>query len=110
MVSRMEGNNKVKAEKIRKMRAFAIISKGDMPKVKGKDIWVIPSQSNPDKTYTVTHNGKWSCDCPDHMETGYLCKHIQSIKIWQTFETNQDEDPFLFSIASFQVEFRLFQS
>ncbi|MFB6089262.1 MAG: hypothetical protein ABEK36_05780, partial [Candidatus Aenigmatarchaeota archaeon] len=84
--------DKNKLEKLRKMRAYAIIAKGDMPQKKDKDIFVVPSQSEPQKTYTVTHNGGWHCTCPDHQETGLMCKHIQSVQMWETFDENDDDN------------------
>lgn len=93
MVRDMEGKEKIKAEKIRKMRAFAIISKGDMPERVKENVFVIPSQSEPDKTYTVwQENEEWKCDCPDHQTRNIRCKHIQAVDMWLTFEDNQDED------------------
>jgi len=93
LVRPMEVKDKIQAEKIRKMRAFAIISKGDMPQKKDTDVFVMPSQSDAQKTYTVhKEHGEWHCTCPDHKETGLLCKHIQAVTMWLTFEENQDDD------------------
>ncbi len=95
MVNKVNGKDKIKLERIRKMRAFAIIAKGTMPKkVDGKtNVFVIPSQSNPEKTYTVwKENKKWHCDCPDHRETGLMCKHIQSVQMWQKFDDKAEDD------------------
>ncbi len=38
------------------------------------------SSSNPTLVYTQTLNGagEWSCDCPDHVHRGSMCKHITS--------------------------------
>jgi transposase-like protein len=88
----IENPEKIKLERLRKMRAYAIIAKGDMPQRKDRDIFVVPSQSNPQKTYTVTHNGGWHCTCPDHMETGLMCKHIQSVQMWEKFDEGEDDD------------------
>lgn len=84
--------SKAKLERIRKMRAFATIAKGDVPKKKSKDVYIVQSQSNPQKTYTVSHNGGWECTCPDHQETGLLCKHIQSVQMWERFDEQEDDD------------------
>ncbi len=93
MVTNMKGKvSRAKLEKLRKMRAYAIIAKGDMPQKKDKDIFMVPSQSEPQKTYTVTHNGGWECSCSDHQETGLMCKHIQSVQMWETFDEHQDDD------------------
>jgi len=95
LVNQMEQKiSKAKLERIRKMRAFAIIAKGDMPrKVEGKkEVFIVPSQSNPQKTYTVSHNGAWKCTCPDHTETGLKCKHIQSVQMWEKLEQQTNDD------------------
>lgn len=44
---------------------------------KGAD-WVVPSQSLPEKTYTV-NPWKATCSCPDHQEAGQKCKHIHAV-------------------------------
>jgi len=95
LVTQMEAKiSKAKLERIRKMRAFAIIAKGDMPKriEEHREVYVVPSQSQPQKTYTVTHNGHWECTCPDHQETGLKCKHIQSVQMWQKLEQQTEDD------------------
>ena len=40
--------------------------------------WQIASESDPNKTYTVTKQtgGKWSCTCPHHLFRRATCKHI----------------------------------
>ena len=50
MLSSVEKQN---LEKLRKIHAFAIIAKRETPKVVNGAIRIIPSQSNPDKTYNV---------------------------------------------------------
>ena len=77
-------------ENLRKMRAFAIIAKGDMPKVIGKETFVVPSQSDSERRYTVSHNGSWECSCPDHQETGLMCKHIQSVQMFLKLREKAD--------------------
>lgn len=37
-------------------------------------VWVVPSQTEPDKRYTVDPE-KETCTCPDCQEGGYKCKH-----------------------------------
>jgi len=85
--------NRKELENLRKMRAFAIIAKGTMPKIVKEGIWIIPSQNNPDRAYTVTNkDGKWECSCPDHQETGLLCKHIQSVQMYQKFQEGTEKN------------------
>lgn len=48
--------------------------------------WVVPSESDPDKTYKVTQyeNGVWKCGCPRWIfslqKKGEDCKHIEAVK------------------------------
>jgi transposase len=43
-------------------------------------LWVVPSQSNPKKTYKV-NLGAGTCTCPDFDDTGEKCKHIHAVEI-----------------------------
>ena len=63
-----------------------------MPQKKDKNIFVVPSQSNPQKTYTITHNGGWECPCPDHQEVKLMCKHIQSLQIWEKLAQDEGDE------------------
>jgi transposase len=47
--------------------------------------WVVPSQST-EKKYVVDAEKK-TCDCPDHQETGFVCKHIHAV----TFVIQREE-------------------
>lgn len=40
--------------------------------------WVVPSQSACDKRYVVNPE-QGTCTCPDHAETGFVCKHIHAV-------------------------------
>ncbi len=92
LVSGMEDKEKTKLEKLRKMRAFAIIAKGDMPKVVNGTTWIMPSQNNPDRTYNVwNEHGEWHCTCPDHQETGLMCKHIQAVSLFNKMQDGDDD-------------------
>jgi len=53
LVKEMNGKKKIKLENLRKIRAYSILAKGDMPKVVDNATWIIPSQNNPDRTYNV---------------------------------------------------------
>src|SRR5579863_3838036 len=37
--------------------------------------WLVPSQSNPEKSYYRVNIAKKVCTCPDHAENGHTCKH-----------------------------------
>jgi transposase len=44
--------------------------------LRSEGVWIVPSQSSP-KTYTVDLNSiPPSCNCPDHKEHDFKCKHI----------------------------------
>ena len=44
--------------------------------------WIVPSSSNPGKSYkvSVTPNGEWECSCPDWTFRRNECKHIKQVK------------------------------
>jgi transposase-like protein len=77
-------------ENLRKIRAYAILAKGDMPKVVDKEKYIVRSQSDSEKRYTVEHNGQWTCTCPDHKETHLHCKHIQSVQMFLQLKDKAD--------------------
>jgi len=77
-------------ESIRKVRAFSLLAKGDTPRFIGKETFIVPSQSDKEKRYTVTHNGEWECSCPDYQKRKLHCKHIQSVQIFQKLKDNTD--------------------
>ena len=67
----------------RQILGCAIISKGDIPKKIRRNVWLVPSQSEPHRKYSVTlHGTKWSCPCKDHVNTNANCKHIHAIVFW----------------------------
>lgn len=51
--------------------------------------WIVPSQSEPDKKYTVTLDGEGRCTCPD-CEAGFVCKHIRAVRITLKRELGMD--------------------
>ncbi len=82
-------------EKVRKIRAYAIIAKGDTPKRIDKETFIIPSQHNPDKKYKVTHKEEWTCTCPDFKYRKVKCKHIQAVEMWLKMRNAIMEDDIL---------------
>ncbi|MGC9308976.1 MAG: IS1/IS1595 family N-terminal zinc-binding domain-containing protein, partial [Thermoplasmatota archaeon] len=84
--------SKKKLEELRKIRAYAIIAKGDTPQMVNEETFILPSQSNPERNYTVTHSQQWHCTCPDHKKTGLHCKHIQAIEMWLKLRHSMDDD------------------
>jgi len=51
-------------EKLREVRGYAIISKGDTPHQTGKNTFRIPSQQG-NGSYTITIGTRPTCTCPD---------------------------------------------
>ena len=49
-------------------------------------IYLVMSQNNPSKVYTVLRNGKIQCDCLDHQKTGEPCKHGLSVLLQEEKE------------------------
>lgn len=50
--------------------------------------WVVDSHSDPLKVYkvSVTHDGRWACDCPAHRFAKAPkpnCKHIEKVRLSQ---------------------------
>ena len=48
--------------------------------------WMVPSQTRDGKRYVVNAQ-KRTCSCPDHQETGFVCKHIHAV----TFVIQREE-------------------
>jgi transposase len=51
--------------------------------------WIVPSQSSGDKKYIVDPEHA-TCTCPDHQETGFVCKHIHAVMF--TIKREQQAD------------------
>ena len=52
--------------------------------------WLVPSQSEPEKKYTVTLDGENGyCNCPDH-DKGFCCKHVRAVRITLKRELGMD--------------------
>ena len=59
--------------------------------VKKNDVWLVPSQTNPQKVYQVrlTLTGA-ECNCEDHIERQIRCKHAFAVDFIITKTLNQD--------------------
>ena len=80
MLMRNENQNE---DEVRRIRGVAIISKGDEPRKIRRNVFLVPSQSEPNRKYAVTlHGTKWSCPCKDHVNTNANCKHIVAVSFW----------------------------
>ena len=88
----MVNPNKKEMENRRRIRAYSILAKGDTPKMLTTQKYQIPSQSYPDKKYTITHYGLWKCDCPDYKKRHLRCKHIQAIELWIKLKNRLDNN------------------
>ncbi|HEY1381913.1 MAG TPA: transposase [Gemmataceae bacterium] len=54
-----------------------------------KDGWLVPSQTGPDRAYTV-NPAEQTCTCPDHQEGGHKCKHIYAVEFTMKREVHCD--------------------
>ncbi len=72
------------SEKMRVVRGYVIISKGDVPQKVDDNTFTIPSQ-NDNGEYTVTKGNKWKCSCPDFEGRKKDCKHIHAVKFYIDF-------------------------
>jgi len=77
-------NQKNPSEKMREVRGYAIISKGDTPQKIDKDTFTIPSQRE-DKIYTITMGKNPTCTCPDFENRHKDCKHIHAVRFYLDF-------------------------
>lgn len=88
----IEQQEKKEAENRRRIRAYSILAKGDTPVMMNSKTYYIPSQSDPNKKYLVTHKRLWECDCPDFKERHLKCKHIQAVELWLKLKNRLDND------------------
>jgi transposase len=51
--------------------------------------WLVPSQSQQDKKYVVDLEHE-TCTCPDHQESGFVCKHLFAVKFTLKREVGSD--------------------
>src|SRR3989338_11596550 len=81
---------KKKKEKLdfegRKIRGYAIISKGDSPESLGKNVYRIASKSGNGHYVITLHKTNAECNCPDYKARKIDCKHIHAIRFWLTLK------------------------
>ncbi|HLG36755.1 MAG TPA: DDE-type integrase/transposase/recombinase [Nitrososphaera sp.] len=84
----------------RKIRGYAIISKGDTPEKLKRGVWRIPSQSGNGSYLVQAHVHKgverqlFECSCPDWNNNIQDCKHIHAIRFWlDTKEKVENHEP-----------------
>lgn len=73
-------------QELRKVRGYSILAKGDTPVVIDEKTYYVPSQSDKNKKYRVTHLDGWKCECPDFKlrcgNNGLVCKHVRAIQFY----------------------------
>ncbi len=52
--------------------------------------WLVPSQSGTGTKYQVKTDGDGTCSCPDHVDSGFCCKHIRAVRIVLKRELGMD--------------------
>ena len=73
----------------RVVKAHDLVSRGlvrHQATFENDSIYLVMSQNNPSKVYTVLRNGKIQCDCLDHQKTGEPCKHGLSVLLQEEKE------------------------
>jgi hypothetical protein len=53
-------------------------------------VWLVPSQSGRGRYTVCPDPTEPHCSCPDHAETGELCKHLLAVQFVMRREQNQD--------------------
>jgi transposase len=75
--------------KERKQRGYAIAQTQKV--VQKGDMWVVPSETNPHKTYQVVLKLEGStCNCEDFIGRGIKCKHQFAVELMITKQINKD--------------------
>lgn len=65
--------------------------------------WLVPSQADSHKTYSVCVDPEHEfCTCPDHEETGVVCKHIYAVRY--TIEREYSDDGSLTETETITVQ------
>ena len=81
--------NSSESSQIRRQKGFEIANKKKIVSQDG--IWIVPSQSNPNKNYLVILGlNKSTCTCEDYTRHLLPCKHIFAVKIRIANEVNKD--------------------
>lgn len=57
--------------------------------VEKNGVWLVPSQSGNGKYHVFPDADKPHCTCKDHIEMGYVCKHIVATRIVMTRKTQE---------------------
>jgi hypothetical protein len=71
----------------RQQRGFAIAQTQTL--VQKGEAWIVPSQSGNGRYHVFNDAAKPRCTCPDHVESGYVCKHIHAVRFTVTRTTQE---------------------
>lgn len=67
------------------------------PQVIDENTYLVPSQTNPEKKYQVTHFDSYSCSCKDFQlrcqGKGLYCKHIKAILLFEKVKAKYEVKP-----------------
>lgn len=93
----MNNNTELKnLSQTREQRAKAILEIGN-PVVIDENHYLVPSQSDSNKKYQVTHFDSYSCNCKDFelrcRGKGLYCKHIKAILLFEKIKTKYEVQP-----------------
>jgi len=78
----------------RKIRAYAIISKGEKISEAEDDCYLIPSQSGNRKYKVSVSHAEWNCTCLDFRDRQQDCKHIFAVRFWISVREKLKEETF----------------
>ena len=80
----------------REQRARAILEKGE-PQVIDEFTYLVPSQTDSNKKYRVSHMDSYSCECQDFQQrcknNGLYCKHIKAILLFEKVKASYELEP-----------------
>jgi len=100
----------------RKIRGYAIISKGDSPESLGKNVYRIASQSGNGHYVITLHKTNAECNCPDYKARKIECKHIHAIKFWLTLKKRIEkreyieiEEPIIKNICAYCSSLKVYK-
>jgi len=71
---------------MRRIRGYAIISKGEQIDKIDDDAFLVPSQNGNKKYRISVSKNEWTCTCPDFEKRKLPCKHIFAIQLYQNIK------------------------
>jgi transposase-like protein len=80
----------------REQRAKAILEMGEL-QIIDEFTYLVPSQTDSNKKYRVSHIDSYSCECPDFRQrcknNGLYCKHIKAILLFEKVKVQYEVEP-----------------